>query len=113
MKKLQIITDPASLDSVIDILNDHAVRRFTVTELKEFGLGTQAGVFRGQTYNIKFKARVSVEAILSAETVQQVVALLRKAVPPARQLEVCVSPVENVDVAATTNSPLLAEAGVN
>src|ERR1700677_4201468 len=99
MKKLQIIADPAALDSVMDILNENAVRRFTVTELKEYGLGTQTAVFRGQAYNIKFKARVAVETILPAEIILDVVAALRKGVPPSRQLEVYISPVESVDVA--------------
>jgi nitrogen regulatory protein PII len=113
MKKLQIIVDLAHLDSVVDILNENAVRHFTVTELKEFGLGTQAAVFRGQACNSRFKARATVEAILPAETVQEVVAALRKAVPPARQLEVYVSPVESVDMAMQTKSPIPAEAGVS
>ncbi len=113
MKKIQIILDPADLDSVADILNENAVRHFTATELKEFGVGTQAGVFRGRAYNIRFKARVTVEAMLPAETVPQVVAALRKVVPPARQLEVYVSPVESVDMAAPAKSPALAAAGAN
>ena len=113
MKKLQIIAEPAALDSVMDILNENAVRRFTVTELKEYGVGTQAAVFRGQAYHIKFKARVTVEAILPAETIQVVVAALRKGVSPARQLEVYVSPVERVELAAQVKSPILAEVGVN
>ena len=113
MKKLQIIADSVSLDTVMDVLNESSVRRFTVTELKEFGLGTQAAVFRGQAYNLQFKARVSVEAILAAETVPVVLAALRKAVPLARQLEVYVSPVESVDIAVQTKSSLFAEVGVN
>jgi len=113
MKKLQIILDPSDLDSVTDILNESAVRHFTATELKEFGVGTQEGVFRGRAYNIRFKARITVEAILPAETVPQVVAALRKIVPPARQLEVYVSPVESLDIAAPAKSPALAAAGAN
>jgi nitrogen regulatory protein PII len=113
MKKLQIILDPSDLDSVTDILNESAVRHFTAAELKEFGVGTQEGVFRGRAYNIRFKARITVEAILPAETVPQVVAALRKVVPPARQLEVYVSPVESLDMAAPAKSPVLAGTGVN
>ncbi len=113
MKKLQIILDPSDLDTVTDILNESAVRHFTATELKEFGVGTQEGVFRGRAYSIKFKARITVEAILPAETVPQVVAALRKIVPPARQLEVYVSPVESLDIAVSGKSPALAAAGAN
>jgi nitrogen regulatory protein PII len=113
MKKLQIIADPASLDSVMDILNENALHHFTVTELKEYGLGAQTAVFRGQAYNIKFKARVAVEVVLPAEIIQDVVAALHKAVASARQLEVYVSPVERVDLAGQTKAPILAEAGVN
>ncbi len=112
MKKLQIIVNPAGLDSVVDILNESGVRHFTVNELKEFGLGAESAIFRGQTYQNRFKTRVAVEAILSAETVPNVVAALRRVVPPALQPEVYVSPVESVDLAASTKSRL-AGVGVN
>ncbi len=99
MKKLQIIADPAHAETVMDILNENAVHHFTVTELKEFGVGTRSAVFRGQAYNVKFKARVTVEAILPAESVPGVVAALRMTVSPSRPLEVNVSPVECVEMA--------------
>lgn len=113
IKKLQIILDPSDLDSVTDILKESAVRHFIAAELKEFGVGTQEGVFRGRAYKIRFKARITVEAILPAETVPQVVAALRKVVPPARQLEVYVSPVESLDMAVPAKSPVLAGTGAN
>jgi nitrogen regulatory protein PII len=113
MKKLQIIIDPAQLDSVVGLLNQNTVHHFTVTELKEFGVGAGSTAFRGQAQSTRFKTRVMLEAMLPAETVQAVVAALRQSVRASAQPEVYVSPVESVDMSYQSKSSLLAEAGVN
>jgi len=97
----------------VHILNESDARHFTVAELKEFGVGTQPAAFRGQACDIKFKARVAIEAVLSAESVLEVIAALRKVMPPTRQVEFYVSPVESVDLVGAVKSPVLAEVGVN
>jgi nitrogen regulatory protein P-II 2 len=80
MKFITAIIKPFKLDEVRSALCDIGVQGITVTEVK--GFGRQKGhteLYRGAEYTVDFLPKVKVEAAISDELVDQVIATIEKA----------------------------------
>ena len=80
MKFITAIIKPFKLDEVRSALCDIGVQGITVTEVK--GFGRQKGhteLYRGAEYTVDFLPNVKVEAAISDELVEQVIATIEKA----------------------------------
>jgi nitrogen regulatory protein P-II 2 len=80
MKFITAIIKPFKLDEVRSALCDIGVQGITVTEVK--GFGRQKGhteLYRGAEYTVDFLPKVKVEAAISDELVEQVIATIEKA----------------------------------
>jgi nitrogen regulatory protein P-II 2 len=80
MKLITAIIKPFKLDEVRSALCDIGVQGITVTEVK--GFGRQKGhteLYRGAEYTVDFLPKVKVEAAISDELVEQVIATIEKA----------------------------------
>ena len=80
MKFITAIIKPFKLDEVRSALCDIGVQGITVTEVK--GFGRQKGhteLYRGAEYTVDFLPKVKVEAAVSDELEEQVIATIEKA----------------------------------
>src|SRR5450830_589293 len=80
MKLVTAIIKPFKLDEVREALSGIGVQGITVTEVK--GFGRQKGhteLYRGAEYTVDFLPKVKVEAAISDELVEQVIATIEKA----------------------------------
>ena len=80
MKLITAIIKPFKLDEVRSALCDIGVQGITVTEVK--GFGRQKGhteLYRGAEYTVDFLPKVKIEAAVSDELEEQVIATIEKA----------------------------------
>ncbi len=99
MKKVEAIIKPFKLDDVKEALSAIGVQGMTVTEVK--GFGRQKGhkeIYRGAEYVVDFLPKIKIEAVVTAEIVDQVI---EKIISAARtgtigDGKIFVTPVETV-----------------
>ncbi len=80
MKKIQAIIKPFKLDDVKDALNEIGIKGMTVSEVK--GYGRQKGhteIYRGAEYVVDFIPKISIDIVVPASQVDQVVDTIRNA----------------------------------
>lgn len=99
MKKIQAIIKPFKLDDVKDALNEIGIRGMTVSEVK--GYGRQKGhteIYRGAEYVVDFIPKISVDIVVPASQVDQVVDTIRNAANTGKigDGKIFVIPVERI-----------------
>jgi nitrogen regulatory protein P-II 1 len=80
MKKIQAIIKPFKLDDVKDALTEIGIKGMTISEVK--GYGRQKGhteIYRGAEYVVDFIPKISIEIVVTADMVDQVVETIRTA----------------------------------
>ncbi|MBU0961355.1 MAG: P-II family nitrogen regulator [Proteobacteria bacterium] len=99
MKKIQAIIKPFKLDDVKDALNEIGIKGMTVSEVK--GYGRQKGhteIYRGAEYVVDFIPKISIEIVVGAAQVDQVVDTIRNAANTGKigDGKIFVIPVERI-----------------
>ncbi|MBP2653140.1 MAG: glnB 6 [Firmicutes bacterium] len=79
MKKIEVIIRPNKLNEVKDALSKYGIRGMTVSEVAGCGLQKgHIGIYRGQEYNMTLLSKVKLELVVSADIVEDVVAVITK-----------------------------------
>jgi nitrogen regulatory protein P-II 2 len=79
MKMVIAIIKPFKLDDVREALSEIGVQGITVTEVR--GFGRQKGhteLYRGAEYVVDFLPKIKIEAVISAELLEQVIDAIKK-----------------------------------
>lgn len=79
MKKIECIIRPTKLENVKDAFAKFGIKGMTITNV--FGCGLQMGrteVYRGNTYTINLLPKMKIEVVVSDETLEQVIDIVRK-----------------------------------
>ena len=79
MKKIEAVIKPFKLDDVREALSEVGITGLTSTEVK--GFGRQKGhteLYRGAEYVVDFLPKIKIEAVISAELLEQVIDAIKK-----------------------------------
>ena len=99
MKKIEAIIKPFKLDDVKEALHEIGLQGMTVVDVR--GFGRQKGhkeIYRGAEYDVDFRPKLKIEAVMSADRVDEAVATITTA---ARTGEIGDGKVFVLDVAQT------------
>jgi len=80
MKKIEAIIKPSKLDEVKEALNALGINGLTALDVRGFGRQKgQVETYRGSTREVSFLTKVKIEAVVSDEQLEPVVAAIIKA----------------------------------